>query len=349
MSYRQIQHRACPTRFRRWTATPAVAGMLAFGLVACSGGGTTPAASGGTTPASLENVDLRLNWVLQGQYAPIYLAKASGYWTDCGLNVNIIPGTGSAVSAVLVGTGKVDFGLTGAVNLIPARLKGVPITSLGVWQQSDPSAFISLKETGILTPEDLQGKTFGAVPGGAPYQIALAFLKQNGITGQEVTVPDPGYGPLLTGQVDYITSFDTVVNALSDDPEKDLNVMRFADFGSSMYGLVLATDDSHIKYEPAAVQCMVDGFKRGLEEAKINPTAAMDALMASQPALVPTRAAEEAMLELVFALYDDPVLGQDTAGWEQSVDRLVSSGIIEEPEEPLDVSELFTNDFLPSN
>lgn len=305
----------------------------------------TPAISvAETTPAGLGSVRFRLNWVIAGNHAPYFLAKQEGYWEACGLDVTLNAGQGSGDTAQLVGTGAEEFGLTDGVSISAGRSQGLPVKSIGVVYQDNPSSLVSYVETGIEKLADVEGKTFGAVPGGSPYLLLHALWEENGIdvgSIREVSVPAPGIAQLKTRQVDFITFFGNEVANIEADTSL-LNVLFFRDFGLESYGLALAASDEYIAENPDAAQCFVDGVRRGFEAAAADPEAALAALYAAAPETEQAPEVHRAMLEGAFDFAGDELLTQNLDKWTSTHDFLVEAGVIEEAVDP---AELFTDQF----
>ena len=95
------------------TCAGIAAAAVGCGSSGDDGGSTT---GGSASSGKTEKVDFRLNWVIAGNHAPFYLAKEKGYWSDCGLDVNMEAGKGSGDTAQLVATGSQEFGLTDAAD-----------------------------------------------------------------------------------------------------------------------------------------------------------------------------------------------------------------------------------------
>jgi len=216
-------------------------------------------------PANVSKVNFRLNWVVAGNHAPFYLAQEKGYWSRCGLDVTMTPGTGSGATAQLVANGSQEFGLMDAVSITVARARGLPLKSIGVLYQTNPSSLVSKKTAGITKLQDAAGKTWGAVPSGSPYLLLKALFKKNNITVKEADVPAPGIAQLKTGQVDFITFFGNEAANVDVDADANLNVVWFKDYGQDIYGLAIATGDDYLKSHPREVACfrqgVIDGFK----------------------------------------------------------------------------------------
>ncbi len=337
---------------QRKTNRPAglVGALAAAALVvgACTGGGgaASEAPGGGSSaPGEVTDVMFRLNWVIAGNHAPFYLAQKDGFWTDCGLNVEMAAGKGSGDTAQLVANGSQEFGLTDAVSIAAGRTKGLKVTSLGVLYQSNPASIVSKKATGITTLEDVKGKTWGAVPGGSPYLLLRALFKEKGIADsdyREVSVAAPGIAQLKADQVDFITFFANEAANIDPDPEANLNVLPFKDFGQDIYGLAIASNDDYITANPDKIRCFVDGVRRGLEAAKADPAKALAALYEANPETKKNEAGMEALLDGVFEYTGDSFLGQTAEKWDATQQILARAGIIESTLEP---TEFFTNDY----
>jgi len=294
------------------------------------GGGSTGAGTGtgAAAPTKTEKVDFRLNWVIAGNHAPFYLAKANGFWSDCGLDVNMEAGKGSGDTAQLVATGSQEFGLTDAVSIVAGRSQGLPIKSLGVVYQTNPSSFVSKKDQNITSIEGVAGKTFGAVPGGSPYLLAQALFKENGIKpGKEVSVPAPGIAQLKTGQVDFITFFGNEAANIDPDWQNNLNVVPFKDAGQDIYGLAIATSDDYATSHPDQVACFREGVIKGFEAAKQDPQAALDALADAEPTTKSNPDVQKQLLDGAFEYAGDELLAEDAQRWEETQKVLVDAGI----------------------
>ena len=63
--------------------------------------------------SAADRVRFRLNWVPGAEYAPYYLGKEKGFFAAEGIDVEILPGEGSTVTAKLVGNRSAEFGLAG--------------------------------------------------------------------------------------------------------------------------------------------------------------------------------------------------------------------------------------------
>ena len=290
--------------------------------------GAAIAGTGSAQQANLEKVNFRLNWVVAGNHAPFYLAQEKGYWARCGLDVTMTPGTGSGATAQLVANGSQEFGLTDAVSITAARARGLPLKSIGVLYQSNPSSLVSKKAAGITKLQDAAGKTWGAVPSGSPYLLLKALFKKNNITTvKEADVPAPGIAQLKTGQVDFITFFGNEAANVDPDADANLNVVWFKDYGQDIYGLAIATGDEYLKSHPKEVACFRQGVIDGFKEAKANPNAALQALYEKAPLTKNAPKVQEALLKGALEFTGNDLLAQSAAKWDGTQQLLLDAGI----------------------
>lgn len=327
-------------------------GIVSISLAACAGAGTpsSPAgsrsvgASGGAAAGGTK-VNFRLNWVIAGNHAPFYLAQQKGFWSECGLDVSMAAGKGSGDTAQLVANGSQEFGLTDAVSIAAGRTKGLKVKSLGVLYQTNPSSIVSTKKANITKLSDVKGKTWGAVPGGSPYLLLKALFDENGIAPtdyREVSVPAPGIAQLKAGQVDFITFFANEAANVDPDPSANLNVLPFKDFGQDIYGLAIASSDDYIGGHKDQVKCFVQGVRKGLDAAKADPEAALDALYAAAPETKDKAAGMRKLLDGVYEYTGGTFLTQTAEKWEQTQQVLAKAKIITATAPATD---FFTNDY----
>ena len=107
--------------FQVRTMVPAVL-ALAIGLTtACN-------AFAQAKPAA--KATIRLDWKAGAQHAPFYYAKDKGYYTAEGIDLQIIPGSGSSDSVKQVGAKAVDFALAFVPREVQVR-RSPPVVELG--------------------------------------------------------------------------------------------------------------------------------------------------------------------------------------------------------------------------
>src|SRR5262245_18692189 len=144
---------------------------LALGLAADVGlQGTTPAAAQAPTP-----VPFQLNFTAGGYNAGFALALQEGLYKKAGLDVTIIKGQGSGVTAQLVASGKADIAYADALAVMQLIAKGAPMKIVSTIYQSNPNAVTMLTASGIKSIGELKGKSV-AVPTGQSQTAMIPIL-----------------------------------------------------------------------------------------------------------------------------------------------------------------------------
>jgi ABC-type amino acid transport substrate-binding protein len=209
------------------------AAALAVGLAACSGSGQ---ASTGQDGKDLKPFSFQLNQPPNGSNAPFAAAVKEGFYADEGLDVDIVPGTGSSQTAQMVAAGKAKIGFADSTSTTQLIAQGAPLVVVATIYQSNPNEVIALSGSGITSIADLKGKKVGTpVPSSQASMLPL-FLKSNDLTAKDVTLvnlaPTSLVQALLQHQVDAILgSIDTYQVQLEQQGAKDLFTAMFADNG----------------------------------------------------------------------------------------------------------------------
>jgi ABC-type nitrate/sulfonate/bicarbonate transport system substrate-binding protein len=264
-------------------------------LAGCSAaGGTAPGADStpSSGPAALRPVSVILDWSPNTNHSGLYLAKAAGHYAAAGLDVTLVePGDTSGLQ--LIAAGQADFALSVAESLVPARTEGVPVVSVAAVIQRNTSSLVSLAATGIETPKDLQGHTYGGYEGALEKALISAMVRCDGGDPATVTftaLPGDDFRIGLTEKY-YDTAW--IFNGwdgirLREIDKLDINTIDFSDYTGCIpdwYTPLIATSQATIDDNPELVRTFLAATARGYADAMGNPAAAVDALMAAAPEL----------------------------------------------------------------
>src|SRR5438093_10172818 len=128
-----------------------------------------------------DKVSLRLNWYLGGLHVPFYYGKDKGYYTAEGIDLTINEGRGSANTVQVVAAGSDTFGLADSSSVILTASKGADVKSVMSLLNTTGFSVVSLAESGIKTPKDLEGRTVAVTPGDPLGQLLQAVCKANNV------------------------------------------------------------------------------------------------------------------------------------------------------------------------
>jgi len=226
---------------------------------------------------------IRLEWVMQGQFAGFIVAHHKGYYADEGADIELVPAGPDIKPAVTVAQGADAFGIGHPNQMIAARANDVPLVMALQFGQGSASVYISRKELGIERVEDVAGHSVGLWFGGDEHEF-LAMLDAAGVPAEDVTLVPQGFDVVqwLRGEYDVmqVTVFNELlqVHAQGVGPDQ-LNVLSPEDYGVAMISGGLFTTEKIIAERPELVQAVVNATMRGWKEALADPEAAADIVL----------------------------------------------------------------------
>ncbi len=299
---------------------------------------------------ALDKVTLRLDWVYGSEHAPIFLARDKGFFEKEGIDVTLLPGQGSTVTVKLVGNGSEEFGYAAADQGLMAYAKGLPVVSTAVILQKNPVAVIFPKSSGIKTLTDLYGKTMG-IPfqsvGEKQWRYVVKFNKIDPSRIHEVAVDRNIAATVEANKVDASLAFffNDGLKVVSDGTP--MNWILLSDVGLPIYSTSLLVNEETINKNPDLVRRFTHAFVAGWTYAVSHEQEALDAFLKDNPTVDPKYSALK--LPEVLKLTQSEETAKNGIGystkekWEDMQKALVDMGIMESP---VDVSKVFTNEFL---
>jgi len=249
-----------------------------------------------------DKVSLRLNWYLGGLHVPFYYGKERGIYAKEGIDLTINEGRGSANTVQVVAAGSDTFGLADSSSVILTAAKGADIKSVMSLLNTTGFSVVSLAESNIKTPKDLEGKKVAVTPGDPLGQLLQAVCKANNVdcakigmvqvdpAAKVVTVLEKKADALLGGADDQFF----LIKYKGGNPA----AMKYADWGANIVGMTILTTGDTIKKNPDLVKRFVRATQRSWEEAKKNPGAAVDAAMKAKPDLNRQSTLDQLMVDI---------------------------------------------------
>src|SRR3970040_794301 len=118
-------------------------------------------------PASQTLVTLMLDWVPNTNHTGLFVAQQEGYFTDEGLQVDIVQ-PGEVYAEQAVAGGAADFGVSFQEQVTLARAGGVPVVLIAAIPQHTPAASAGGAGRGGDTPAGWEGLRYGSF--GSPFE-----------------------------------------------------------------------------------------------------------------------------------------------------------------------------------
>ncbi|RMX06891.1 nitrate ABC transporter substrate-binding protein [Corticibacter populi] len=210
-----------------------------------------------------------LNWTPTADHAPLYYAKAQGWYEQAGINLSIEAGRGSAASAQRVGAGGAQVGIADLPTAMQARSKGADLKAVMVIYANSPQGFYWRKSAGIGSPRDFVGRKIGNPPGDAARLMWPAFAKKVGIDPSSVTFvnlsPQAKVAALKSKSVDIISDFYNEHDMKVRDFGDDLGFVAWRDVGVNVYGNSLVVNGAYLDAKPEVVHQFTATTQRAYE------------------------------------------------------------------------------------
>ena len=157
--------------------------------------------------AAAEKMTVLLDWFINPDHAPLYVALERGYFRDAGLDVEFKAPADPNDPPKLVAAGKADLAISYQPQLHMQADRGLPLVRVATLVATPLSSLVVLRDGPIRSVADLKGKTVGFSVGGFEDAILRAMLEKNGLTLNDVKLVNVNFSlspSLISGKVDAV-------------------------------------------------------------------------------------------------------------------------------------------------
>lgn len=315
-----------------------------------SGGASGPSASPSSSSSSpsaevkLAKVTQVTNWFAEPEHGGQYAALAKGFYEEAGLDMTIQSGGPGVSSTQIVASGKAEFGMGQADEILLARQNGIPLVAVAATFQKNPQGLMFHKGK-YKNLSELNGHKVYVASGSTYWEYLKKAYKLDKVEELKYTgslanfVADPDSATQI-----YVTSEPFTMQQEGVEVEYFLNY----DLGYKQYGNVLYTTEDFIKQHPDIVKAYVEASVKGWYYYKDNAEEINKIMQEKNPDLKLEAMAFGAKAQEPLIYGGDA----ETNGvgymskeiWEGLQKQLVEIGILKEAEP---IGNVFTNEFLP--
>lgn len=315
-------------------------------LLAGCGGGEQATAE----PQELTPVTHQMGWVHDYSAAGFDLAVQNGYYVDEGIDLTLnVGGFGEAgfidpIQQVV--SGEADFSVASATGILQAREAGHPLVAIAAMNQRSPVAILSLAETGITRPEDLEGHSLAIILDAGQF-VYGALFEQQGVDADAVNIIERtsfGIGMLVNGETDAIGAWIINEGVELEENGYDANYILLSDYGIVTYDLLIFTTEDMIANNPDVVERFLRATIRGHQAMVDDSEAAIDAVMTHDPEL--NREGQIARLQAFIPIVNpagSQLGAMDANVWTFTYTLLVDNGQLSAD---VDVTSAYTMQFI---
>ncbi|MGO1434915.1 MAG: ABC transporter substrate-binding protein [Canibacter sp.] len=246
---------------RRLLSTSAIVATSALLLVGCSG------SDGDSSKEGLEDATLMLGVAFTPRHAPVFAAYDQGFFEDEGINLEIMPGTGSGNTVAAVDTGKVEFGWADFGVTVLDIAAGSSVKQVNLLQGSDFYSVLALEGSGINDWDDLKGKTVATEATGAMTAMWPIVEERMGFKEGDVKLihanGDAKVPGLLSGKWDANLAYSASDAPGLIDQGEDPVILPWSDADLSIYGDGVLTSEKLLEDNPELVKSFNRAITKG--------------------------------------------------------------------------------------
>ncbi len=154
-----------------------------------------------------EKVTVLLDWFVNPDHAPLFVALEKGYFAGHGLGVEIIAPSNPNDPAKLVAAGKADIAVSYQHQHQMQIDQGLPLVRIATLIATPLNSLVVLADGPITSLADLRGKTIGYSVGGFETVLLKVMLEKAGLGLEDVKLVNVNFSlspALFTGQADAV-------------------------------------------------------------------------------------------------------------------------------------------------
>lgn len=331
---------------KKWTAGVLAAMMLA----GCGANEKTETDTSDEGKKELKEVSIMLDWYPNAVHSFLYVADEKGYFKEEGIDLDIQFPADPTDPIKLAASGQVTLGITYQPDVIVARTEqGVGVKSVGAIVREPLNRVVSLAESNIKSPKDLEGKTVGYTGIPLNESIVQTMVKEDGGDPSKVELIDIGFelnSTLISKKADAVVG--AYINhevPLLEFEGYPTNNIDLTDYGvPSFYELIAVTSDKTWEEDPELIEAFWRAAEKGFDDMEANPDEALQILMDNQNEAnfpLEEKVEKESMDILLPMMKSDKGFGyQEEKPWAETANWMKESGLIKKDPK---VEELFTN------
>lgn len=155
--------------------------------------------------AAQEKLTVLLDWFVNPDHGPLYVALERGYFREAGLEVELIAPADPNDPPKLVAAGRGDIAISYQPQLHLQADAGLPLKRFGTLVATPLTTLIVLKDGPITRIDQLKGKKVGYSVAGFEDAVLGTMLETHGLSLKDVTLVAVNFAlgaSLMAGQVD---------------------------------------------------------------------------------------------------------------------------------------------------
>ena len=223
--------------------------------------------------AAPEKISIQLKWEHAFQFAGYYAAIEKGFYRDAGLEVELKKIDYSKDYVEQVVSGESEYGISDSTLLV-YHLQGKPVVLLSQFFQHSPLVFLSRRDSGIISPYEMVGRTvaYNFNKKGDASLNAMLINTLGDITKVKVIpVRHTLHQDFIDGKTDIVSAYSTSQPYLFKEQGVEVNIINPQSYGIDYYGDNLFTSKKELAEHPERVKNMRLATIKGWQYALAHP------------------------------------------------------------------------------
>ncbi len=160
-----------------------------------------------TAGATAEEFTVLLDWFVNPDHGPLFVALERGEFKNRGLDVELIAPADPSAPPKLIAAGQGDVAISYQPQLHLQVEAGLPIKRIGTLIATPLNSIVVLADSPIHSISDLKGRKVGFSVGGFEDVLLGAILEKNGLRLSDIELINVNFSlspSLMSGQVDAV-------------------------------------------------------------------------------------------------------------------------------------------------
>ena len=181
--------------------------MITAGMVLLLVSSVSTMAWSGQAAAAQTPVTVLLDWFVNPDHAPLFVALEKGFFKERGLDVTFIAPSNPNGPPRLVAAGKADLAVSYQYQHHLQVDQGLPLVRVATLVATPLNCLVVMADSNIHSLADLRGKTIGYSVGGFETVLLKVMLAKSGLTLDDVRLVNVNFSlspSLLSGKTDAV-------------------------------------------------------------------------------------------------------------------------------------------------
>ena len=160
-----------------------------------------------TPAAAQDRMSVVLDWFVNPDHGPIIVAQEQGYFSDAGLEVEVIAPADPADPPKMAAAGRADLAISYQPQLHLQVAEGMPLIRVGTLVATPLNCLLVLDDGPVEQISDLAGRKVGFSVAGVEEALLSAMLGQAGLSTADVELVNVNWSlspALMSEQVDAV-------------------------------------------------------------------------------------------------------------------------------------------------